>query len=375
MPNSNSDNHNDDNQNDMNEEQLRKLCQSLARRKSLTPEQEHVLREARGAIAAFMKIEVDPHHQHVLHNRQWRFIGKSRNVGCNIKIKGRSTTGYLSQAVHAEMIGMTLEQVVEAKIKVNRVDELCNSDTDYRSEVMTLDAVNRANQRRKVELAEVPEQYWGVSWDALTEKWYYRESVNRQKFVWTSPQFESIQPVLDIRDFCKQHKAELQLIGNSTHEYLGSRGQQRIDTLQQDQINIFSIFSTYAKGIQTEIMYDQYKTKGFKVPSDNVIENLKINSNTAAAKQEQEVNRQFDKVIEDMSDFPDPVVNEELKASAPWNNVEPLWARDKANAYRKLNKHWDEFIRTADDPHRWPSASIDKLINETRRIQDLYAGH
>ena len=353
MPN----NLNDNNSEDVN----RKLAKKLAAKKNRSPEEEVVLRDCRKQIADSMDLEVDPHFEHLLYERTWRF---SKGIPIsNIKVGSTRTSASLAQAVWAANAGLSLEEFVASKTKVNRLDEVINHNGDYRFECLTLDSVNLAKQRMKVELLDVPKEFWGMSWDPETEKWYARVRVNKQNTYWESSQYDELEHALDVLRFAQDNKHELNHV-NGQYDYLDSN-----DNEINLHVDIWSVLNKHDKTISREIAEGIWTSRGLEMPSEQVIINLKANSISAHGKKEFN-----DTSYIDTGEMPPIVVNEELRRNAPWNNMHNQWRRNELKAFKKLGPSWSDFINRCDDSHVWPDSQVEKLMAETERLNAQYYG-
>ncbi len=291
------------------ENSLRALANGLARKQSRTPDEELLLRDTRRKIHSSMALEVDPHLEHLLYERIYRFNNTNTPI-TNIKVDGRRTSASLAQAVWAADAGMSLEDLVRAKTKVNRRADKVRHDTDYRSGCLTLDGVDVQKQRETVELASVPEQFWGCSWNPETDRWFARVRINKSNTHWSSIEFSDIRAALKVLDFAQRHKEELTLINTEVDDM---------------SVNIWTVLNRKAKSTAQEIELGFFKfPEHLSVPSDQIIENLKENSRRSIEGQKARESRRrvpSNESYIDTGAMPPIVVNEELKRNAPWLNL------------------------------------------------------
>ena len=349
-----------------NNNENRILANKLSRKRRRTPEEELLLRQTRRDIHTDMELLVDDHFDYLLYERTWRFAQSGTPI-TNIKVNGKSTSGTLAQAVWAANAGMSLEDVVAAKTKVNRLNEDITHNGDYRIGVLTLDSANLMQQRNKVELADVPKQYWGLSYCPETLMWYARVRINKENVHWTSTKFSSIGPALDVLTFAQKNKVGLSQIGVRTIEHMVK------GDLEQMEVDVFSMLNKYDRSVSSLILQgDWCLPEGLEVPTDNIINNLMTNSRRAWASKLPDDNDGLD-----LGGLPDPadVFSPELQAEfkAKFAAItDKHWQKLIKEVVTKLTKHWDDFIRNADDPHRWCNGSIQRLLDETEQFHSKY---
>ena len=393
------------------ESDFRALAAKLARRKNRTAEQESVLREARRNVAAYMGLEVSPHHEHLLYERTWRFDHKNVPI-TNIKLRGKRTSGSLSQAVYAEMTGRSLEEVAASKTSINRIASEMLHDNDYRQEVITTDSVNVHNQRIKVELEEVPREFWGLSFDANTNQWFARVRVNKQNTHWESSRYYDLPAAADVLRFAQQNKQDLVHVNFTIEE-------------TDKDVDVFGLLNQYDRQVQFDLDQGTFTTD-IEMPSEQIISNLKKNSSRAVDQKEDREIRAWDKVVS-TTDYPEPnvmpdmiadfkakskasidadverrlrknltavqreiettkrrletgeavpvqlerllAIEAELLAGRPGVDPEPFRYRD---AFRDgVEADWSEFIANADDSTKWDDSSIEFLLLMTKQLDNF----